>query len=74
MPSPVLPLTVGSAVVVLFGAQAVVGYVIALKDDCPPEMAAKIKQAGQPHPGPESSAMNSTAAEVISEWPRNNAP
>ena len=40
---PALPLVVGSAVVVPFGAQAAVGYVVALKDDCPPEMAAKIK-------------------------------
>ena len=40
---PALPLTVGSAVVVPFGAQAAVGYVVALKDECPPEMAAKIK-------------------------------
>ncbi len=40
---PALPLTVGSAVVVPFGAQAAVGYVVGLKDECPPEMAAKIK-------------------------------
>jgi len=38
-----LSLTVGSAVVVPFGAQSAVGYVVGLKDDCPPEMAAKIK-------------------------------
>jgi len=40
---PALPLSVGAAVVVPFGAQQAVGYVVALKDDCPPEMAAKIK-------------------------------
>jgi primosomal protein N' (replication factor Y) len=40
---PALALTVGAAVVVPFGAQQTVGYVIALKEDCPPEMAAKIK-------------------------------
>ena len=40
---PTLTLAVGSAVVVPFGAQAAVGYVVALKDDCPPEMASKIK-------------------------------
>jgi len=40
---PTLPLTVGSVVVVPFGAQSAVGYVIGLKEDCPPEMAAKIK-------------------------------
>ena len=40
---PALPLAVGAAVVVPFGAQAAVGYVVALKDECPPEMAAKIK-------------------------------
>ncbi len=40
---PALPLTVGAAVVVPFGAQQVVGYVVGLKDACPPEMAHKIK-------------------------------
>ena len=40
---PTLPLAIGAAVVVPFGAQSAVGYVIALKDECPPEMAAKIK-------------------------------
>ena len=40
---PTLPLTVGAAVVVPFGAQSAVGYVVALKEDCPPEMAAKVK-------------------------------
>jgi len=40
---PTLPLAVGAAVVVPFGAQSAVGYVVALKDECPPEMAAKIK-------------------------------
>ncbi len=40
---PALPLAVGSVVVVPFGAQSAVGYVVALKDDCPPEMAPKIK-------------------------------
>ena len=40
---PTLPLTIGAAVVVPFGAQSAVGYVVALKEDCPPEMAAKIK-------------------------------
>ncbi len=40
---PALSLTVGSAVVVPFGAQSAVGYVVGLKEDCPPEMAAKIK-------------------------------
>jgi len=40
---PALPLAVGAAVVVPFGAQAAVGYVVALKEECPPEMAAKIK-------------------------------
>ncbi len=38
-----LPLAVGAAVVVPFGAQSAVGYVVGLKDECPPEMAAKIK-------------------------------
>ena len=40
---PTLSLAIGAAVVVPFGAQSAVGYVIALKDECPPEMAAKIK-------------------------------
>jgi primosomal protein N' (replication factor Y) len=40
---PALPLAVGSVVVVPFGAQSAVGYVVGLKYDCPPEMAAKIK-------------------------------
>ena len=40
---PTLSLATGAAVVVPFGAQSAVGYVIALKDECPPEMAAKIK-------------------------------
>ena len=40
---PTLPLTVGSVVVVPLGAQSAVGYVVGLKDDCPPEMTAKIK-------------------------------
>jgi len=40
---PSLPLAVGAAVVVPFGAQSAVGYVVGLKDECPPEMAAKIK-------------------------------
>ena len=40
---PALPLTIGAAVVVPFGAQQAVGYVVGLKADCPPEMAAKIK-------------------------------
>jgi primosomal protein N' (replication factor Y) len=40
---PALALTVGAAVVVPFGAQQTVGYVVALKQDCPSEMAAKIK-------------------------------
>ena len=40
---PALTLAVGSAVVVPFGAQQAVGYVVALKEDCPPEMASKIK-------------------------------
>ena len=38
-----LPLVVGEAVVVPFGAQQVTGYVVGLKDHCPPELAAKIK-------------------------------
>jgi len=38
-----LALPVGTAVLVPFGAQQAVGYVVTLKDDCPPEMAAKIK-------------------------------
>ncbi len=40
---PNLPLAVGDAVLVPFGAQTAAGYVIGLKDDCPAEMAAKIK-------------------------------
>ena len=40
---PTLTLAVGDAVVVPFGAQTTVGFVVGLKDDCPPEMAAKIK-------------------------------
>ena len=40
---PTLSLSVGMAVVVPFGAQQTVGYVVALKDDCPPEMAPKIR-------------------------------
>ena len=40
---PALTLSVGAAVVVPFGSQQAVGYVVALKDACPPEMAAKIK-------------------------------
>lgn len=40
---PTLPLTVGAAVVVPFGAQQVVGYVVGLKDNCLPEMTPKIK-------------------------------
>ncbi len=38
-----LSLAVGDAVLVPFGTQAAAGYVIGLKDDCPAEMAAKIK-------------------------------
>jgi primosomal protein N' (replication factor Y) len=38
-----LVLAVGAAAVVPFGAQQTVGYVVALKDDCPPEMAGRIK-------------------------------
>ncbi len=40
---PTLILTVGSAVVVPFGSQQMVGYVVALKECCPPEMEGKIK-------------------------------
>ncbi len=40
---PPLSLAIGAAVVVPFGAQQTVGYVVALKEHCPPEMAAKIK-------------------------------
>jgi len=40
---PALPLAVGSVVVVPFGAQSAVGYVVGLKDNCPPDMAHKIK-------------------------------
>ncbi len=36
-------LAVGDAVLVPFGAQTAAGYVIGLKEDCPAEMAAKIK-------------------------------
>ena len=36
-------LAVGDAVLVPFGAQTAAGYVVGLKDDCPIEMAAKIK-------------------------------
>ena len=36
-------LTVGDAVVVPFAAQQAIGYIIGLTDDCPPEIAAKIK-------------------------------
>ena len=38
-----LALAVGDAVLVPFGAQTAAGYVVGLKDDCPVEMAAKIK-------------------------------
>ncbi len=38
-----LSLAVGEAVLVPFGAQTAAGYVIGIKDECPPEMAAKIK-------------------------------
>ena len=41
-----LRLQVGDAVVVPFGAQSAVGYVAGLKDECPPEMAARIKSIG----------------------------
>jgi len=40
---PALSLAVGDAVLVPFGAQTAAGYVVGLKDDCPVEMAAKIK-------------------------------
>ena len=40
---PTLSVSVGMAVVVPFGAQQTVGYVVALQDECPPEMAGKIK-------------------------------
>ena len=40
---PTLVLAVGSAVVVPFGSQQLIGYVAALKSDCPPEMEGKIK-------------------------------
>ena len=36
-------LSVGDAVVVPFGSQSAVGHVVALKDECPAEMQAKIK-------------------------------
>jgi len=38
-----LVLAVGAAVVVPLGAQQAVGHVVGLKDDCPPEMAHRIK-------------------------------
>ncbi len=38
-----LSLAVGDAVLVPFGAQAAAGYVIGLQDNCPAEMAGKIK-------------------------------
>ena len=38
-----LALSVGDAVVVPFGSQSAVGYVVALKDECAAEMQAKIK-------------------------------
>ena len=38
-----LTLAVGEAVLVPFGAQAAAGYVVGFKDDCPAEIAAKIK-------------------------------
>lgn len=38
-----ISLPVGAAVVVPFGAKTAVGYVVELKDDCPLEMASKIK-------------------------------
>ena len=41
--SPTLALAVGDAVLVPFGSQTAAGYVVGLKDDCPVEMAAKIK-------------------------------
>ena len=40
---PNVSLAVGDAVLVPFGAQTAAGYVVGLKDDCPAEMAAKIK-------------------------------
>ncbi len=40
---PALLVAVGDAVLVPFGAQTAAGYVIGLRDDCPAEMAAKIK-------------------------------
>ncbi len=36
-------LAVGDAVVVPLGAQQAVGYVVALTEDCPPEIAAKVR-------------------------------
>lgn len=36
-------LTVGDAVVVPFAAQQAIGYIVGLTEDCPPELAAKIK-------------------------------
>ena len=38
-----LTLAVGDAVLVPFGAQTAAGYIVGFKDDCPVEMAAKIK-------------------------------
>ncbi|MDQ2799017.1 MAG: primosomal protein N', partial [Armatimonadota bacterium] len=38
-----MTVSIGAAVVVPFGAQQATGYVVNLKDDCPPEMQAKIK-------------------------------
>jgi primosomal protein N' (replication factor Y) len=38
-----LTVAVGDAVLVPFGSQTAAGYVVGLKDDCPAEMAAKIK-------------------------------
>ncbi|MGI4788759.1 MAG: primosomal protein N' [Janthinobacterium lividum] len=40
---PTLTLAVGEAVLVPFGAQTAAGYIVGLKDDCPVDMAAKIK-------------------------------
>ncbi len=40
---PTLTVAVGEAVVVPFGSQQAVGYVIGLSNTCPPDMAAKIK-------------------------------
>jgi primosomal protein N' (replication factor Y) len=38
-----MPLAIGDAVVVPFGAQQTVGYVVGVTDDCPPDIAAKVK-------------------------------